>query len=343
MSRITMKDVAQVMGVSVMTVSNAFNRPDQLSPELRERILSRATKMGYAAPNAAARALRQGRTNAYGVVFADSLTYAFADPFTVEWLAGFAEGMEPTRSSIVLMSVPADDAAGLEAVRNTSVDGIAAACTSHPIMDAARAQGLPMVAGDPGPGAFVSIDERAAGAAVASHLRRLGHERIWLLLGATFESDRQQVLDIDTFVASLSRIGPGLGGWERLAGILDGLHGLDVTVLQAGRWDRSAGQDAATLALDRSDRPTAVIGLSDSLALGFIAAMAARGLQPGSDISVSGFDDIPEAATAGLTTVHQPIHEKGRRTAELLLDPSCQPRQVTLAHNLIVRTSTGPR
>lgn len=61
--RVTMKDVADVMGVSVMTVSNAFNRPDQLSADLRDRILSRAQKMGYGAPNAAARNLRQGRSN----------------------------------------------------------------------------------------------------------------------------------------------------------------------------------------------------------------------------------------------------------------------------------------
>lgn len=64
MTRVTMKDVADVMGVSVMTVSNAFNRPDQLSGELRDRILNRARKMGYGAPNAAARNLRQGAPTA---------------------------------------------------------------------------------------------------------------------------------------------------------------------------------------------------------------------------------------------------------------------------------------
>jgi len=61
-----------------------------------------------------------------------------------------------------------------------------------------------------------------------------------------------------------------------------------------------------------------------------------------SHISVTGFDDVPEATAAGLTTIRQPIREKGRRTAELLLDPARHPRQVTLPHRLMVRTSTGP-
>ncbi len=125
-----MKDVAQVMGVWLMTVSNAFNRLDQLSSELRTRILARAEKMGHAGPSAAGRALRQGRSNSYGAVFADSLSSAFADPFTMEWLAGLAAELEAQHFSIVLMSVKADDLDGLARARNTNVDGIAAACHS---------------------------------------------------------------------------------------------------------------------------------------------------------------------------------------------------------------------
>lgn len=342
---VTMRDVADVMGVSVMTVSNAFNRPDQLSDELRDRILVRAGKMGYVGPHAAARALRQGTSNAYGVVFADSLTYAFSDPFTVEWLAGFAEAMEQQRSSIVLMTVSADDAAGVDAVRNTSVDGIAAACAVHPIMDAARRQGLPVVAGDPGGDTYVSIDEQAAGRAVARHLLGLGHRDIWVLLGATMDATPKapSVHPNEEFTGMLS--GAGVVDWLRLEGILSELSDqadVHARILVASRWDRDTAEDAARLALDRPERPSAVIALSDKLALGFADAMRARGLQLGRDVSVTGFDDIDDAAAAGLTTIRQPIREKGRRTAELLLDPHRQPRQVTLPHRLVVRTSTGP-
>ena len=123
--RVTMKDVADVMGVSVMTVSNAFNRPDQLSVDLRDRILVRAQKMGYGAPNAAARNLRQGRTNCYGVVFSESLNYAFSDPYSVLWLSGLSQSLEQAGKTMMLLPVSQPSPANLDLVRRASVDGIA--------------------------------------------------------------------------------------------------------------------------------------------------------------------------------------------------------------------------
>src|SRR3712207_9211071 len=78
--RATIKEVAAEVGVSAATVSNAYNRPDQLSPELRERVFAAAKKLGYAGPDPVARGLRRGRSGAVGVVYADPLSYAFADP-----------------------------------------------------------------------------------------------------------------------------------------------------------------------------------------------------------------------------------------------------------------------
>ena len=94
----------------------------------------------------------------------------------------------------------------------------------------------------------------------------------------------------------------------------------------------------------RADRCTAVITYSDVLALGVLDALAVRGLRPGHDVSVAGFDDIPEAATAGLTTMRQPAVEKGALVGELLLDPPDDPaaRRVLLPTELVVRSSTGP-
>lgn len=342
MGRVTMRDIAEVTGVSVMSVSNAFNRPDQLSEDLRARILARAAKMGYGGPHAAGRALRQGRANAYGVVFDDTLVHAFSDPFTTEWLSGFAESMAPSRSSIVLMSVPIDDLAGVESLRNTSVDGMASMCTTHPIVDAAIAGGLPVVAGDPGATDFVSIDERAAGLDVARHVETLGHRRIWVLVGAVVPTATAVVLPGEQVVAENALPGTSLENWTRVAGIVEGLAGCEISILIAPTWDRRDAERAAALALDRPDRPTAVVAISDILALGFIDAMTSRGLVPGRDLSVTGFDDIPAAAHAGLTTVRQPIREKGRLTAALLLDLHRQPRQIVLEHRLVVRATTGP-
>ena len=91
MARVTQHDIAKVMGVSVMTVSNAFNRPDQLSADLRSRVLERAAKMGYTGPDAIARQLRSGRTNTFAVAFEEKLSYAFSDPFAVGFLSGEQE------------------------------------------------------------------------------------------------------------------------------------------------------------------------------------------------------------------------------------------------------------
>lgn len=124
--------------------------------------------------------------------------------------------------------------------------------------------------------------------------------------------------------------------------MLDGLAGAEVTIVPVGTNSWSAGQAAGTLVLDRRDRPTAVVTVSDVMALGLMEASRQRGLTPGRDISIAGFDDLPESAAAGLTTIHQPVQDKGRIAAELLLDPERPDRRIVLPHELIVRRSTGP-
>src|SRR4051812_50179264 len=75
-----------------MTVSNAYNRPEKLTPELRERVLAKADELGYAGPNVLARSLRRGRTGGLGGILGEALTYAFEDPPSVGWLRGLAAG-----------------------------------------------------------------------------------------------------------------------------------------------------------------------------------------------------------------------------------------------------------
>ena len=96
-------------GVSPSTVSNAYNKPDQLSAALRERILATAQELGYAGPDASARALRSGKAGAIGVLFTDKLAYAFSDPYAVGFLAGLAEVAEEFRTSLLLMPLSSTD------------------------------------------------------------------------------------------------------------------------------------------------------------------------------------------------------------------------------------------
>jgi DNA-binding LacI/PurR family transcriptional regulator len=101
---------------------------------------------------------------------------------------------------------------------------------------------------------------------------------------------------------------------------------------------------AAIELLDRQDRPTAILATSDVLALGVLDAIRERGLKPGVDISVVGFDDVPEATATGLTTVHQSMLDRGRVVGMMLLEPgTIDQRQILLPTELVVRNTTGPK
>ena len=122
----------------------------------------------------------------------------------------------------------------------------------------------------------------------------------------------------------------------------------DLVVVSAGHNAPASGVSAARwildelIELDGPDAPTAVVGLSDVVALGVLEVLRARGVGVPSQLSVCGFDDIPAAEAAGLTTMRQPIEGKGRIVGELLLDPDATPRQVLLPMELVARTTTGP-
>ncbi|WP_340146574.1 LacI family DNA-binding transcriptional regulator [Halomonas sp. PA16-9] len=94
--RMTLKDLAQELNVSTATISNAFNRPDQLSPALRERILKEAKRLGYSGPDAKARSLRTGRSRIIAVILAESLTYSLNDAVASEFLSGLPKFLMPT-------------------------------------------------------------------------------------------------------------------------------------------------------------------------------------------------------------------------------------------------------
>ena len=134
--------------------------------------------------------------------------------------------------------------------------------------------------------------------------------------------------------------------WAAVAKVLQprGAPAADPAHWRAGRREAlvyDSGIAAGGALLDRPDRPSAIVGLSDVVALGVLDAMRERGLQAPRDVSVSGFDDIAAAAPAGLTTVRQPILAKGRMVGELLLDAEREPRQVLLPIELVPRGSTG--
>jgi DNA-binding LacI/PurR family transcriptional regulator len=305
--------------------------------------------MGYSGPDAIARHLRSGKTNTYGVVFEEDLSYAFSDPFSVAWLTAFAAAMQKHRASIMILSARADEPESLKAIQDAAVDGVAGLCGNQPAIAAARGRGLPTVYCSMSEwpdvdGDYVVIDDYAAGHDIGAHLRRLGHRRVVLVHEAMYAG--QSVLTeqpVEDFARSLEKHRYGFyPTLHRTRGIVDGLGGADVSIVVTAANTRDAGRAAGAAILDRKNRPTAVVGVSDVLALGVMDACAQRGLVPGVDISIAGFDDVPEALAAGLTTIRQPVRDKGRIAAELLLDPERPERRITLPHEFIVRSSTRP-
>src|ERR671930_2752828 len=181
----TLADVAKYIGVSRTTVSNAYNRPDQLSPELRERVLAAAGELGYGGPDPVARSLRRGRAGSLGLVFDHPLRYIFSDPAAVLFLSGVAAGCEENGTGLALVPQLPEGAA--EVVRSALVDGYIMFCTPEDDerLDAVRARGLPYVLVDFSPyveGPRVNIDDRGGARAVAQHLVDLGHRRFGIIL-----------------------------------------------------------------------------------------------------------------------------------------------------------------
>jgi DNA-binding LacI/PurR family transcriptional regulator len=339
-------EIARAAGVSRTTVSNAFNRPDQLSAALRTRILETARELGYAGPNQAARALRTGRSGIIGVVFSDDLPYMFSDPAAIAMMRGMAEACAAHETSLLLIPNALDSDAGERALA-AAVDGYILHClpTGTPVLDALQRRRLPLVAVDHATftGARVGIDDRAAARRAASHLIALDHRRLAILalelapdarLGLAAAARLEQVRYADIR--------------ERLLGYLEGAAaaGLDpgsIPVIETDENTAAAGARAAELALAAAPRPTALLCMSDVLALGAVGHAAERGIAVPRDLSIVGFDDIPMAAdlVPPLTTIRQPLAERGRRAVELLL-AGAPPGAILLPTELVERGTTAP-
>jgi DNA-binding LacI/PurR family transcriptional regulator len=340
--------VARAAGVSASTVSNAFNRPERLSPELRERVLDAAAELGYGGPDPVARSLRSGRAGALGVVFRKPLAEAFEDPATAQLLRGVSDVTDPQQLAIVLVpGLPDEASAVAPAVRNAAVDGLIVYSLpgDDPLVAATRHRRLPTVIVD-SPAIesddldFVGIDDRAAAETAVAHLLELGHRRLAILsLGlSAYAHPGPAGLDVQAqATASVPK--------ARLQGCARAMAGarLDwsaVPVEQSPRNSVESGRARAHALLDRAPDVTALFAFSDPLALGARLAARERGLSVPADLSIVGFDDTAPA-TEDLTSVHQPLRDKGRVAAERLLGSRPRGARELLPTSLVVRGSTA--
>lgn len=342
----TLASLAAELGVSRTTVSNAYNRPDQLSPALRAKVLETAKRIGYSGPDPVARSLRTRRAGAMGVLLTEQLSYAFRDPAAMRFLAGLT--LECDKSQTGLLLVPANpEREDVAAVRSAAVDGFVAYSMpdDDPHLAAVLERSLPTVVCDqprvPDTD-FVGIDDRAAITQVADHLIALGHRRVGVVCMRLGRERRDGAVDIVHQESS------------HYHSQRDRLIGLQAAFTAAGvAWDRipvverfdhtiAAGASAAEELLSLDPGLTAIIATSDVLALGVLETLAARRQRVPEDVSVTGFDGIRLARERELTTVDQPVIEKGRQTAKLLLQPAADSRQVLIPTEFLPGKTVGP-
>jgi DNA-binding LacI/PurR family transcriptional regulator len=334
-------DVAREAGVSKTAVSFAFNSPERLSPDTAIRIHQVADSLGYR-PHPVARMLTQGRTRTLGILTPQALSVVFANPFFATFSEGVAAVAEEAGYGLLFVSPVHGSLA--RAVGRATVDGFVAIGLSeeHPQVQQIRGADLPIVLVDSAalPGhAAVDVDEEGGARTAAEHLLALGHRDI-LVIG---------------FEPPIPGTHPDIGGvvGRRLAGYQVALRsagvGLPDSHVVVGPASIDGGAACFTRAWEDGLRPTAVLAMSDVMAVGAIGAAGRLGLAVPEDLSVVGFDDIELArhVQPPLTTVHQPVRRKGEEACRLLLAAIERRDGAGSDHHrletrLIVRGSSGP-
>jgi DNA-binding LacI/PurR family transcriptional regulator len=317
--KVTIKDVAADVGVAISTVSNAWNRPDQLSPALRERVFQSAERLGYSGPNPAARGLRARSTGQVAVLLGQPLTDVFADPVTAATLEGLTRSL--SGRGLALDLVPVGARAGLPLA-----DGVIALDPDRDdvILRQAVQGERPVVlvdtpAFDGRPGIEIGDDTAARG--VMSHAIGLGHTRIAIVvdqLRGRGRAGRVSVAEQER--ATRARTAGRLRGF-RLAALNADLPWASIPVYAAGADTEVAGRAIAELVLADVPTPTVVLCTSDRLAAGIIAAAVAAMMPVPGSLSVVGFDDTPlgRSTTPPLTSVRLDHAVKGAAAGETLL------------------------
>ncbi|AUX45165.1 LacI family transcriptional regulator [Sorangium cellulosum] len=298
-----MVDVAKLAGVSYQTVSRVLHDSPHVHPDTRERVLEAIRQLDYR-PSSVAQALVTGRSRTLGVVSFDTTLYGPAST-----LLGIEEAAHDAGYGVSIASLKSFSRAPVvDAVKrlcDQGADGIVVIAPQRSAVDALRhvTSNVPVVAVEGGPDdsvPVVAVDQHGGAAAATRHLLDLGHRTVWHIAGPQDWLEADQRID----------------GWRSALEAA----GVEVPPLLRGDWSARSGYELAPQ-LSRTPGVTAVFVANDQMALGLLRYLNEIGRDVPRDISIVGFDDIPEAAyfTPPLTTVRQDFSELGRRCLHLLL------------------------
>ncbi|MER6512200.1 LacI family DNA-binding transcriptional regulator [Nonomuraea sp. NPDC048881] len=323
-------DVAVLAGVSAMTVSRVLNAPDRVRAETRARVMAAVRELDYR-PNQAARQLVTGRSGVLGVVSIDTTLYGPASTLYCIEQAARRAGYNVSIASLPSLSRRSMEE-GVQRLRAQAVDGVIIVAPHESAADGLRhlPPEMPVVAVDAGddiPVPVAKVDQQAGARRVTRHLLSLGHETVWHVAGPADWLDANGRIE----------------GWR---GVLEAA-GREAPEVLRGDWSARSGYQLGRRLCENPD-VTAVFVANDQMALGVLRALREAGRRVPEDVSVAGFDDIPESAYfwPPLTTVRQDFGEVGRHAFHLLLDfmAGHEPEARRLVEpELVVRESTGAR
>ncbi|MFJ6652980.1 LacI family DNA-binding transcriptional regulator [Microbacterium sp. NPDC091313] len=326
--RPSIRDVARLADVSHQTVSRVLNDHPSIRPETRDRVLAVMAQLQYR-PNRAARALVTARSQTIGILAASSTQYGPASSIAAIEAAARERGYWVSTANIEARD-PDSLSQGLAHLMAQSIEGLVVIAPQVRVIRAIAAQRLdvPYVtlqSAELDPGHTLSVDQIAGARLATRHLIDLGHRQIYHLAGP------QDWVEAEA----------------RMRGFLEEMSASDIptTAPILGDWTADFGYYAGRELLHVRDF-TAIFSSNDQMALGLLHAIREAGLDVPGDISIVGFDDIPESAhfSPPLTTVRQDFTELGRRCVDLLLggtDPTAGGVSAAITPELIVRASSG--
>ena len=337
--RTTLREVAEAAGVHTSTASRALNAETRsvVNPQTVARVLKAAKKLGYT-PIPIARGLRTNRTMTVGIVIPD-----IGNPLFGPIIAGAEERLGADGYSLLIADADRDDRTSIESIVNTlidrRVDGLILATSARSddlVVDLARrnvAAVLVNRTADSSPLPSIVGDDHAGIGLAVQHLAELGHRRIGHIAGPLALST-----GMSRYQAFLT--------WTKSVGI-----DVDPSDVEEAEWYQvEPGVRSATTLLERRSDLTALVCANDLLALGAYRAIRQRGLEVATDISVTGYNDMPllDLMQPPLTSVRVPYREMGAESAAMLLsmlqsdgDPAT-PVSIRLVPRLAVRESTQP-